>query len=306
MLNRQILRIKIFKTVYARAENPAMTLSQAQAHFDALCQGTRDLYLFMLSLTGALTRLSESRLLAAQGKFHPTEEEKNPNRKFVENSIAPLLEDDPDFQKLLSKKKLSWEQYDVFLWNLYDTIKEREYFMAYMAEPTRSIQEDAALWIKIFEKELVDNEALESILEGMSIWWDNDLAYSLTYCCRTMKDLAKGRRWALPELYLSQMEGQEGKSSDRDFAYSVLRRAILDYDKDEEKIGSLTAKWDIKRVCVTDLALIVCGMAEAAAFPEQPSKVIMNEYVEISKYFSTPDSNAFVNGLLDRIINVNK
>ncbi len=306
MLNRQILRIKIFKTVYAYAENPTLSLAQAQAYFDALCEGTRDLYLFMLSLVPALTAQAESRMLAAQAKFHPTEEEKNPNRKFVENSISALLSQDPDFQKLISKKKLSWDQYDAFLWRLYDSLRTKEYFLSYMSEPSRSLKEDAYLWIKIFEKELEDNDDLDAILEGMSIWWNNDLAYALTYCCRTMKELAKGKNWALPELYLSQMEGQEGKESDRDFSHAVLRRAILDYDKDVEKIGTLTQKWDIKRVCVTDLALIVCGMAEAAAFPNQPSKVIMNEYVEISKYFSTPDSSAFVNGLLDKIINIKK
>ena len=306
MLNRQILRIKIFKTVYAFAENPTMTLAQTQAHFDALCQGTRDLYLFMLSLIPALTRQAESRLVAAQGKFHPTEEEKNPNRKFVENSIAPLLSEDPDFQKILSKKKLSWDQYDVFLWHLYDTIREKDYFKSYMAEPSRSLKEDAALFCKIFENELEDNAELEPILEGLSIWWDNDLAYALTYCCRTVKEFAKGRRWSLPELYLSQMEGQTGKESDQDFAYAVLRRAITDFDRDLQTIDELTPKWDIKRVCTTDLALIICGMAEAAAFPSQPAKVIMNEYVEISKYYSTPESSAFVNGLLDKIINIKK
>ena len=166
-----------------------------------------------------------------------------------------------------------------------------------------TIEGDAELWIKIFENELVDNSELESILEGMSIWWDNDLAYSLTCCCRTMEDFAAGRSWALPELFLSQMPGQEVKSSDQDFAYTLLRRAYTDYDKDVQRIAELTPKWDIKRVCVTDLALIVCGVAEAEAFPNQPSKVIINEYVEISKFFSTPESKAFVNGLLDKIIN---
>lgn len=303
MLNRRILRIKVFKTIYACAENPSMTLAQAQTHFDAQCQGTRDLYLFMLALVPALTKQAKSRILAAKSKFHPTEEEKNPNMKFAENFMASKLEEDPDFTKLLNKKKLSWQEYDAFLWHLYGGIKEKDYFKEYMAEPLHTIEGDAELWIKIFENELVDNSELESILEGMSIWWDNDLAYSLTCCCRTMEDFAAGRSWALPELFLSQMPGQEGKSSDQDFAYTLLRRAYTDYDKDVQRIAELTPKWDIKRVCVTDLALIVCGVAEAEAFPNQPSKVIMNEYVEISKFFSTPESKAFVNGLLDKIIN---
>ncbi|HCY73923.1 MAG TPA: hypothetical protein DHU75_07610 [Rikenellaceae bacterium] len=303
MLNRRILRIKVFKTIYARAENPLMALVQAKEQFEEQCQSTRNLYLFMLALIPALTKEANARIEAAKTKFHPTEEERNPNMKFAHNAVATLLSEDPEFNKIISKKKLSWEEYDAFLWHLYSTIREREYFKFYLQESSSSIQEDARLWIKIFEEELVDNAELEDILESMSIWWNNDLAYSLTCCCHTMTDFADGKRWSLPELYLSQMPGQENKSSDRDFAYTLLERSFVDYEKDVERIAELTPKWDIKRVCVTDLALIVCGMSEAAAFPLQPKKVIVNEYVEISKYFSTPESKAFVNGLLDKLIN---
>ena len=101
MLNRRILRIKAFKTVYALAENPEMTQAEALAQLEASCQATRDLYLFMLALVPALTDLAKSRIEAARGKFNPTEEEKHPNMKFAENGIAPLLSSDPDFRKLV-------------------------------------------------------------------------------------------------------------------------------------------------------------------------------------------------------------
>lgn len=303
MLNRRILRIKAFKTVYALAENPAMTLAEAQAQLEASCQATRDLYLFMLALVPALTNHARQRIETARLKFHPTEEEKNPNMKFVEGAIAPLLANDPDFTKLISKKKLDWDQYDAFLWQLYDTIKATDYYAEYMASEERSAAQDAALWVTIFERELVDNVKLESILESASIWWNDDLAYALTYCCHTVEALGAGKPWSLPELYLSQMPGQDGKESDRDFVRGIVSRAVADYAKDVEAISRLTPKWSIDRICTTDLALIVCGMAEAAAFPAIAPKIIMNEYVEISKFYSTAESKAFVNGLLDKLIN---
>lgn len=302
MLNRRILRIKVFKTIYAYAENPSMTLAESHELLDDLCQSTRDLYLLMLDLTVELKAMAEKRINMAKSKFRPTEEEKNPNMKFVENEISRILENDPDFKKILSKKKLSWDNCDSFLWNLYENIRQREYFQEYMSNPERSPEQDAALFTKIFEQELVDDEQLESILEDLSIWWNNDLAYSLTCCCRTFADLAKGRTWRMPELYQSQMPGKVGMDSDRDFVYRLLDRAYVDYGKDLKEIDELTPKWDINRVCTTDLALIVCGMSEAAAFPDMPKKVVVNEYVEISKYFSTPESKGFVNGLLDNLI----
>ena len=302
MLNRRILRIKAFKTVYALAENPEMTKAEALSQLEASCQSTRDLYLFMLALVPALTQEAKDRIEAARAKFHPTEEEKHPNMKFAENAITPLLAEDPDFRKIVEKKKLGWDQYDAFLWHLYDEVKASDYFTAYMADPERSIESDARLWVSIFENALVDNKELEEIIESLSIWWNDDLAYSLTYCCHTVGDLASGKRWAMPELYLSQMPGQEGKESDRDFVVNIVSRAVLDYRKSVAKIAELTPKWDIGRICTTDLALIVTGMAEAAAFPAMAPKIIMNEYVEISKFYSTPESKAFVNGLLDKLI----
>lgn len=302
MLNRRILRIKAFKTVYALAENPEMTAREALAQLELSCQATRDLYLFMLALVPALTAEARSRIEAARAKFHPTEEEKHPNMKFADNAIAPLLSEDPDFNKLLSKKKLSWDQYDAFLWHLYDSVRAEDYFQAYLDSPKTGLAEDAALWTKIFERELVDNAELEEILESMSIWWNDDLAYALTYCCYTMNDFAAGKRWTWPELYLSQMPGQDGKESDKDFVEAIVRRAVAKFPEYAEQIDKLTPKWDLGRICTTDLALIIAGMAEAAAFPSMPPKIIMNEYVEISKYYSTPESKAFVNGLLDKTI----
>lgn len=305
MLNRRILRVKAFKAVYAIGENPTITAAEILAQLEASCQATRDLYLFMLALVPALTAEASARIAAAKAKFNPTEEEKNPNMKFVQNAVAPLLSEDPDFLKIISKKKISWSQYDVLLRHVYDSVKSSDYFRAYMENPESSLAEDAKLFKNIFEKELVDSEELAEILEDLSIWWGEDLPYALTYCCTTMDDFAHGRRWALPELYLSQMPGQDKKESDQDFVRAIVKRAHSSYDAFFEKVAALTPKWDKNRICATDLALIVCGMAEASAFPGTPARVIMNEYVEISKYFSTPASSAFVNGLLDKLINNN-
>ncbi|CCX54160.1 uncharacterized protein BN459_00776 [Bacteroides sp. CAG:1060] len=223
--------------------------------------------------------------------------------KFVENSITPLLTEDPDFQKLLKRKKFSWEQYDVFLRHLYESVRESKYFQDYLEAEESGLEADASLWAKIFEREFEDNEELRDILEDMSIYWNDDLGYALGWCCRTVRELGKGGRWSLPPLYVSDLPGNEAKSSDKAFVFGLLRSAYLNFDAFSENIAALTPKWNRDRICATDLALIVCGMAEAKAFPQTPVKVIINEYVEISKFYSTPESSGFVNGLLDRLIN---
>ena len=109
MLNRRILRIKAFQVLYAAAETPGMSEKEALSILEASCEATRDLYLYMLSIVSPLTAEAKKRIQAAKGKFHPTEEELHPNTKFADNALAPLLENDPDFSKLLEKKKFGWD-----------------------------------------------------------------------------------------------------------------------------------------------------------------------------------------------------
>lgn len=192
MLNRRILRIKAFKVLYSYAENPSMTISEAEALLEESCEATRSLYLFMLDIIPYLTAEARTRIENARNKFNPSEEERNPNMKFVRNAVSPLLEQDPDFRKIVSRRKLSWEPYDALIRNVYDSICSKEYFKEYMSVPESSLEEDVRLFVRIFEEEFVDNEELDRILEDQSILWCDDLAYSLTVCCDTLKSLARG------------------------------------------------------------------------------------------------------------------
>lgn len=303
MLNRRILRVKTFKTVYALAENPQISRKELELQFEKSCEATRDLYVYLLSIIAPLTSEAQSRIEAARSKFSPTEEELNPNMKFVRNSLAVMFSEDPDFSKIISRKKYSWDQCDVLLRHLYEKIREREYFKKYMESAESSVREDAQLWIKIFEKEFENNEELADILEDMNMHWTDDLPYALIWCVRSLGDIADGKRWALPELYQSDIAGNESMESDRAFAINIVRKAFDKFSEYYQMVSDCTPKWDKNRICVTDLALIVCGLAENDCFRAVSSRIIINEYVEISKFYSTPDSRAFVNGVLDKLIN---
>ena len=302
MLNRRILRIKAFKVLFGYAENPSMTLAEVESALETSCEATRSLYLLMLDIIPAITREAAARIENAKAKFNPTEEEKHPNMKFVENAIAPLLEDDPDLNKILARRKLSWEPFDAFIRETYDSMLTKDYFKRYMADPVCSIAKDTALFTKMYEEEFVDSESLADILEDLSIWWVDDLAYALTVCCDTLKSLSKGKRWELPPLYRSEMLSPRPAESDKTFVTRLLGTAYSCYDKYFPLVASSTDQWQEDRLFITDTVLIVMGLAEAKAFPDLPTQVTINEYVEISKYYSTPKSRSFVNGLLDRLM----
>ena len=304
MLNRRILRIKAFKELYACAENPGKSLKEALADLDASMEATRDLYLLMLSVIPPLTAEASRRIEAARGKFNPTEEDLNPNLKFVRNNLSPLLEDDPDFRKIIEKKKISWDQYDVFLHDLYESVKTKPWYQAYMESPEVSLAEDVRLFKKMYEEEFEDSEALAAILEDLNIRWTDDLGYVLGFIIRDLDDIARTGRWRLPPLVNSDLLIRQGKKADSDlrFVRTLLETAVGNYPQYEKMIAALVSRWDSDRLYTTDVVLIALGLSEAVCFPEIPLRVTINEYVEISKFYSTPKSGSFVNGLLDRLI----
>ena len=302
MLNRRILRIKAFKVLYGSVLSENMSIDQAEAQLDLACEATRDLYVYMLSIVSPLTKVAAERIEAARAKFNPTEEERNPNMKFAENALAKLLDADVDFKKILTKKKYSWAQYDLVLKRIMTSVASKPYFAEYMASETRSLAEDCKLFTKIFEEEFVDCEELEMILEEKSLHWNDDLAYALTWCCRTFKDLADGKNWSLIPLYQSDMLTGSNVESDKFFVKKLLKTSFAKYERYSEMVAQSVTGWEKERLFSTDVILIVMGLAEASAFPTIPVKVTMNEYVELSKFYGAPKSRAFVNGLLDKLI----
>ena len=302
MLNRRILRIKAFKVLYANILAGNSSLAQAETQLDQSCEATRDLYLYMLSVVPALTQIAKDRLEAAKTKLRPTEEDLNPNTKFVDNALAKLIAEDVDLNKLLAKKKFSWAQYDLILKKVMTSVASKEYFQKYMESDKVSLPEDCKLFTKIFEEEFVDLEELEMMLEEKSLYWNDDLPYALTWCCRSFKDFAAGKSWSMLPLYQSDMlEGPDVESDNR-FVHKLLQSSYAAYEKYAAMVAESVTGWEKERLFSTDVVLIAMGLAEAVAFPEIPVKVTLNEYVEIAKFYGTPKSRAFVNGLLDRLI----
>lgn len=302
MLNRRILRIKAFNVLYSNVLAGDMSLSHAESMLDQSCEATRDLYIYMLGIVSPLTRIARERLEAAKGKFNPTEEERNPNMKFADNALARLLDEDADFQKIFAKKKYSWAQYDLLLKKIMTSVCSKEYYAEYMESEERSLAEDCRLFTRIFEEEFVDSVELEQILEEKSLYWNNDLAYALTWCCKTFKSLAKGERWTMLPLYNSEILKGDDVESDKLFVRKLLQTSFAGYEKYSAMVAEAVVGWEKERLFSTDVVLIVMGLAEVMTFPTIPVKVTINEYVEISKFYGTPKSRSFVNGLLDRLV----
>lgn len=294
MLSRRLIRIKTFKVLFSYEFSETGVVDDAQKELYTSFEECRKLYYFLFNICFPIVRIAGDRIEALKNKFHPTQQEANPNYKFVNNSFVEFLGNEKEFCKICEKQGLSWAEYDVFLKRLYNSIASSEYYQEYMNSEESSFAQDCQLFKRIFEEEFEDNEMLEKILEEKSIYWTDDLSYVLNLIIWALDNISKTRKFNYPDLFI--------KEDDEDYAVRLLRAAILNYDDYMKLITENLANWDSDRLVSTDADLIVLGLAEAVTFPEIPLKVTINEYVEISKYYSTPNSRIFVNGLLDKLI----
>lgn len=294
MISRRLIRIKAFKALFAYENSGCESVSVAEQNLIESCDKVKDLYYFMLNISSSLVDVASERISVGMKKFHPTQQEANPNMKFVDNKFAALLASDPEFGRYCQKHSLGWGEYDAFVRRVFNSMVTKDYYKNYMASGTSSFEEDCNLFSCVFQDEFEDNEELASILEDMSILWIDDLAFVLNVIIANMDVTVRRRKIVHPSTFL--------KEEDKDFAIRLLDESIIRYDEYIDLVSANLPNWKSERLVPADAALIVLGLSEAVTFPTIPVKATINEYVEISKYYSTPNSRIFVNGVLDKLI----
>lgn len=293
MLNRRLIRIKAFKVLFA-AVGSDESVSRATKELLLSCEKTKELYYFLLNISGALVNTAQDKIDAGLRKFRPSQQESNPNMKFVNNRFTAIVDADPEFGKYCQKNGLTWSEYDVFVKKVFNSIVASDYYQEYMNSSENSLEEDCALFTHIFEQEFEDNDSLDAILEDMSAYWIDDVAYVLNVIIANIAVTARKQKIVHPSTFL--------KEEDKEFAVELLEESIGRFESYKQLISDNVSNWETDRLVATDIALMVMGITEAVCFPNIPIKVTINEYVEIAKYYSTPNSRVFVNGLLDKII----
>lgn len=311
MLNRRILRVKVFKVLYSRYICPELPLEDARRQLNLSLEASRTLYYFILSMVVPLSEAARERTEELKQVSTADKAALDKNLKFADNLLAKLLESDPDFNKILSRENLpSWSSYDLFLKKLYADISSRDYFKAYIASEKRSLDEDCALFAKIFSSEFEDREEFLEILEtttlerkkadDVALYWNDDAYYCLSFAAKALSK--RNFRFSIPPLFASEMK--EGRQSDSDFTYRLLEKAFVKFDSYKDLVIGLVPQTRFRdKVNSIDVCLCIAALAEIEAFEELPVKVSINEYLEISKYFGSSQSTSFVNGLLSNALN---
>ena len=294
MLSRRLLRIKVIKALFAHLKSGADNMMASEKNLMASVDKAYDLYNLMLTLPVEIARYAEHRQELARQKKLPTYEDLNPNTKFVDNSVIRIIANTDAVNDYTAARKLNWSLYPELIRTLYAQLTESDYYKSYMQRSERSFADDRQL-VEDFFKSLQECEALDTVLEEMSILWDDDLGYILMMILRTLSNL----RPTHTELKVAPKFKSE---EDPQFVKTLFEKTLVNFGEYQRYIEKFTANWDIERIVFMANLLIGPAMAELLNFPSIPVKVTLDEYIEISKYYSTPGSSVFINGVLDKIV----
>ena len=295
MINRVLIRLKVVQIVYAYYKNSGKSLKAAEDEVFFSLSKAYDLYNYMLQLMVGVTHYAADRISFLSMKIRPTDSDRNPNLKFVNNRFIAQLEANEQLSKFAEKSKLNWVDNSDFLRRLLDKIEESDIYQEYMASETSSYEEDKEVWRKLYKTFVFENEELDSLLEEQSLYWNDDKSIVDTFVLKTIKRFEENNGEA------QQLLPEYKDVADMDFARKLFRNAVANAEQYRELMASSSKNWDMSRLAFMDVVIMQVALAEIITMDDVPLSVTLNEYVEIAKHYSTAKSGSFVNGMLDTI-----
>ena len=297
MLNRRHLRIKVLQALYSYYQSNDDNFNNLKKETLSGLERIYDLYVYLLLTFSELKSVSEYRISENKKKIRPSDEELDPNFKFVKNKVIELLENNVNLRTASENRKVNWvgdESQEMFRKMLIH-IRESEVFDLYMNNGETGFEEDKAFAIGLFKTEIANFPALYNFFEEKSIHWLDDIDLACAMVIKTIKAFEEGGNCDILSLY-------KDKEDEIYFVNQLLQKTIVMDKESEELIDELTSNWELDRIAKMDVILMKMANTELQVFNNIPTKVTLNEYIEISKFYSTPKSNGFINGVLDKAI----
>ena len=295
MLNRRHLRIKILQILYGFYQDEDLDTTKAKKALDHSIDKMYQLYLLLISMIAEMQGLAIDKIEAGRKKQLPTEEDLHPNTKFVRNATLRVLANSKQLKNRLSETGVGWGKHRELLRNLHRSLIEDEEYTTYMSSDERSFRHDRESLIRMFRKHLINETAFQDMLEEESIFWVDDLDLASSMVIKTIKNINE------EDEEVDIMPVWRNDDDDKEFMVGLFTQTLAQGVLNEELIKEGAQNWELERIALIDRILMKMALAEAKTFESIPLKVTLNEYIELSKYYSTEKSHGFINGILDQL-----
>ena len=292
MLGRRQLRAKAMQALYAYYRGNK-DLNLVEKNMVRSVYEVEKLYHALLTLIVAVKDEAEKKIEIGLQKNFPTEEELNPNRKFVQNQLIQMIEENQDLSDFTAaNKQLDWSVEAVYPSKILKAFQEDKKFIKYMDSSENSFEEDRNIVMHLFSAHVAPNPELYEFLEDFNLSWTDDLHIANTMVYNTLKNTEEGDQIRLFTLLLDEEH--------LEFTRELIKQCVHHETELTGLIEEKAQNWDFDRIALIDRLILQMALAEFLYFPSIPPKVTINEYVELSKNYSTPKSKTFVNGILDK------
>lgn len=260
-------------------------------------ENIRELYLIMVSALVELRIVEADFIEKSQKKHLATALERNPNKKFINNQVLLMLEEDNALSIGLAENKIdNWKRNNDYILIVLEAVKASEVYANYMDSKENSYEEDRQFIFDLFTEVVAPNEKLYEYLEDHKLTWVDDIPVVNTLLSKQLKQITPEGRdsFNVPRIYKD--------SDDKDFVRDLFRKTVLNNNELAKEFLDKTPNWDTDRIAEIDAIILKMAICEFLKFPSIPVKVTINEYLEIAKEYSTPKSSIFINGILDNLV----
>ncbi|SDW76967.1 NusB antitermination factor [Lutibacter oricola] len=295
MINRRHIRVKVMQSVYAMLQSKDDNLPKEEKFLYHSIDKMYELYAIILRLLVEVRNMEKEHIALSSKKRFATKEELNPNKKFIDNEVFKQLFESVSLNDFIETHKLDcWYLHPDYVKEILKEIKESKIYTSYMETETSNFNKDREFVVAIFKNVIAPNEKIADYFEGETISWVDDIPFVNTWVVKTLNQLKAGNAFIIGKLYKDE--------DDKKFVVELFRKTILNHTSFEKDIEDKTPNWDTERIAEIDMILIKMAICEFLKFPSIPARVSINEYIEISKDYSTTKSSFFINGVLDKVL----
>ena len=296
MLNRRHLRIKVLQMLYTfYNQKESMDLKTAKTQLLQSVDLMYDLYLYLLLTFQEVRNASLSKMDDRANKLRPSFEDLNPNRKLVDNKIIERILGSVALQDLCQRRNVNWnsdEKQEIFR-KLFIEIEKSEVYFEHMEALENDFSNAKNFLVHLFRSEIANSPLIYNFFEEEEIRWMDDIDLACSMVIKTIKMSTEEDDFDFLPLY-------KENDDEKDFITTLLKQTVALDQESEHLIEEMADNWELDRIAKMDVLLLKMAFAELQSFESIPTKVTINEYLEISKYYSTPKSNVFINGILDK------
>lgn len=294
MINRRHIRIKVMQSVYAMIKSQDDDIVKEEKFIKFSIKKMFDLFVLLLKLLVEVQKLADQKLEISKKKHLVTEEDLSPNRKFVENKLIKKIAESSSLTLHIEAQNLNnWTTDDEYVKIIWEKLQNSTLYSNYLRLEEDSFNIDKSFVIDFFSEIIAPSPKLAEYFEDENITWVDDIPYVNTWVVKSLKKQKATSSFSLGSLYKNQ--------DDSDFVSELFKKVILNHHTFENDIKIHTPNWESDRIADMDMILIKMGACEFLNFPMIPTKVTINEYIEIAKDYSSEKSSYFVNGVLDKL-----